>query len=97
MLYAMMAKDRPGTAEQRAAVRGVHLEHLEGLGQQLKLAGALLDAQGTPAGSLIVIEAETLEAATAIFHADPFVSEGIFDSVEVKAWRIAFDHLSPKV
>ncbi len=53
--------------------------------------------RATPAGSLIVIEAETLEAATAIFHADPFVSEGIFDSVEVKAWRIAFDHLSPKV
>lgn len=97
MLFAMIAKDRPGTIDQRLAVRPVHLQHLESLGQQLRLAGALLNAEGTPEGSLVVIEAETLEAATAIFNADPFVSEGIFDSVEIKPWRLAYDHMSPKV
>ncbi|MHA6731049.1 YciI family protein [Devosia sp. A369] len=96
MLFAMIAKDAPGTADKRLAVRPVHLQHLEGLGQQLRLAGALLDATGTPEGSLMVVEAETIEAATAIFHADPFVSEGIFGNIEIKPWRIAFDHMSPK-
>ena len=96
MLYAMIAKDKPGTAEKRQAVRPVHLQHLDGLGQQLRLAGALLDETGTPEGSLVVIEAETIEAAQAIFNADPFVSEGIFASVEIKPWRLAYDHMSPK-
>lgn len=96
MLYAMIAKDKPGTSEKRQAVRPVHLQHLDGLGQQLRLAGALLDESGTPEGSLVVIEADTIEAATAIFQADPFVSEGIFGSVEIKPWRLAYDHMSPK-
>lgn len=97
MLFAMIAKDTPGTIDKRLAVRPVHLQHLDSLGQQLRLAGALLNAEGTPEGSLVVIEAETLEAATAIFNADPFVSEGIFDSVEIKPWRLAYDHMSPNV
>src|ERR1051325_5730185 len=96
MLFAMIAKDKPGTSAQRQAVRPVHLQHLESLGQQLRLAGALLDSTGTPEGSLVVIEADTIEAATAIFHADPFVAEGIFGSVEIKPWRLVYDHMSPK-
>jgi uncharacterized protein YciI len=96
MLYAMIAKDAPGMGDKRLAVRPVHLQHLESLGQQLKLAGALLDAEGKPEGSLVVIEAETLEAATAIVQADPFVAEGVFGSIEVKPWRVAIDNVSPK-
>ena len=96
MLYAMIAKDKPGNTDKRLAVRPVHLQHLDRLGQQLRLAGALLDDAGTPEGSLVVVEAETIEAATAIFNADPFVSEGIFETVEIKPWRLAYDHMSPK-
>lgn len=97
MLFAMIAQDKAGTTDKRLAVRPVHLQHLDSLGQQLRLAGALLDAEGTPEGSLVVVEAETLEAATAIFNADPFVSEGIFETIEIKPWRLAYDHMSPKV
>jgi uncharacterized protein YciI len=96
MLFAMIAKDKPDVLEQRVALRPVHLEHLESLGQQLRLAGALLDADGKPEGSLMVIEAETIEAATALFNADPFVAAGIFASTEIKPWRLAYDHMSPK-
>ncbi|HEY8576467.1 MAG TPA: YciI family protein [Devosia sp.] len=96
MLFAMIAKDKPNALDQRLAVRPVHLEHLDSLGQQLRLAGALLDADGRPEGSLVVIEAETIEAATAMFEADPFFKEGLFASVEIKPWRLAYDHMSPK-
>lgn len=96
MLFAMIAKDRPNALDQRLAVRPVHLEHLDSLGQQLRLAGALLDADGKPEGSLVVIEAETIEAATAMFEADPFFKEGLFAGVEIKPWRLAYDHMSPK-
>lgn len=92
MLYAMIAKDKPGMGDKRTATRPVHLEHLKSMGQKLVMAGALMGQDGNPEGSLLVLEAESLEAATAIFMADPFVAEGIFGSVEIKPWRVAFNH-----
>ena len=97
MLFAMYAKDKPGMGEKRTNTRPVHLDHLNALGDQLVLAGALLDTNGTPEGSLMVIEAETLEAATAKFEADPFVKEGIFGSYEIKQWRVAIDNTAKRV
>ncbi len=91
-LFAMIAKDKPGTGEQRTATRPVHLEHLKSMGDKLVLAGALMGDDGNPEGSLLVLEADNLEAAKATLLADPFIAEGIFGSVEVKPWRVAFNH-----
>lgn len=92
MLFAMIAKDKPGSGDKRVSTRPVHLEHLKSLGDKLILAGALMGADGNPEGSLLVLESDSLEAATKSFMADPFIKEGIFASVEVKPWRIAFNH-----
>lgn len=92
MLFAMIAKDKPGSLARRTATRPVHLDHLNAMGDKLVLAGALLGADGNPEGSLLILEAASLEAATAAFMADPFVREGIFGSVEVKPWRVAINH-----
>jgi uncharacterized protein YciI len=91
-LFAMIAKDRPGTGHKRTATRPVHLEHLKAMGDKLVLAGALMGEDGNPEGSLLVLEAENLEVAKATLLADPFIAEGIFGSVEVKPWRVAFNH-----
>ncbi|UJW84264.1 YciI family protein [Devosia sp. SL43] len=91
-LFAMIAKDKPDMGDKRIATRPVHLEHLKAMGEKLVLAGALMGADGNPEGSLLVLEADTIEAATASFMADPFVAEGIFGSVEVKPWRVAINH-----
>lgn len=91
-LFVMIAKDKPGTGDQRTATRPVHLEHLKAMGQKLVLAGALMGEDGNPEGSLLVLEAESLDAARAALLADPFIAEGIFGSVEVKPWRVAFNH-----
>jgi uncharacterized protein YciI len=94
MLYAMIAKDKPGMGDRRVATRPVHLDHLHALGDKLVLAGALLDSQDKPEGSLMVVEAESLEAATAMFMADPFIKEGIFGATEIKPWRIAINNMT---
>lgn len=96
MLFAMIAKDKPCSSEQRTAVRPVHLDHLNSLGEKLVLAGALLSEAGVPEGSLMVIEAETIEAATASFLADPFITAGIFASYEIKPWRLAINNMTKK-
>lgn len=91
-LFVMIAKDKPDSAALRTTHRPAHLDHLTALGDRLVFGGALMDTDGTPGGSLLVLEAETLEAATASFMVDPFIVAGIFGSVEVKPWRIAFNH-----
>ena len=91
-LFAMIAKDKPGTGAQRTATRPVHLVHLEAMGDKLVLAGALMGQDGNPEGSLLVLEADSLETAKAVLLADPFIAEGIFGSVEVRPWRVAFNH-----
>ncbi len=91
MLYAMIAKDAPGALQARLDTRPVHLEHLNSLGKKLVFAGALLDADEKPEGSIVVFEAETLEQAQAMADADPFVAAGVFASYEVKRWRIAIN------
>ena len=61
-LFAMIARDKPGMGEQRAATRPVHLDHLKAMGNDLVMAGALMGADGNPEGSLLVLEAASLEA-----------------------------------
>lgn len=91
MLFAMIAKDAPGAGQLRLDTRPVHLQHLQSLGKQLVFAGALLDSEEKPEGSLVILEAETLEEAQKLAAADPFVAAGVFASYEVKRWRLAIN------
>jgi uncharacterized protein YciI len=85
MLYVIIGHDAPGAQEKRPDVRPAHLRHLEPLAQagRIRLAGRLLDLSG----SLIVLEADSLSEAWAIVARDPYVTEGVFNRVEVKPFQ----------
>lgn len=87
MLFAIIAQDQPNGVEHRMAVRPTHLEHLKTLGDKLVFAGPFLDESEKPYGSLMVIEAASLEEAKAMAAADPFAKEKVFASYEVKRWN----------
>ncbi len=87
-LYAIVCKDKPGALETRLAVRPKHLGYLNA-STGLKAAGALLDDDGNPIGSIIVVEVEDKAAAQAQADNDPFTAAGVFESVEVRPWRLA--------
>jgi uncharacterized protein YciI len=87
-LFAITCKDKPGALETRLATRPVHLDYLKA-STGLKLAGALLGDDGNPVGSLLIVEADDLAAAQAQADNDPFTLAGVFESVEVRAWRVA--------
>lgn len=97
MLYAMIAKDAPGAGPLRAETRPVHLDHLNSLGKKLVFAGALLDADEQPEGSIVVFEAESLAEAEKLAAADPFVPAGVFASYEVKRWRLAINNSGAEI
>jgi uncharacterized protein YciI len=50
----------------------------------------MLDATGQPEGSVILFEADSLEAARDIAARDPYVAEGIFERHEVHETRAVF-------
>lgn len=97
MLYAMIARDAPGALQKRLDTRPVHLDHLNSLGKKLVFAGALLNAEDQPEGSIVVFEAESLAEAEAMAAADPFVPAGVFTSYEVKRWRIAINNSGAEI
>lgn len=87
MLYALICTDKPDSLAIRQTNRPEHLAYLEGLGDRLVLAGPFIDADSQAmTGSLIVIEAPSLEAAQEIATGDPFAKAGLFASVEIRPW-----------
>ena len=87
MLYAAICTDKPGSLDKRKANRPEHLAYLKSLGEALVLAGPFTEEDGTSMnGSLIVVEAASLEDARKIIDGDPFARAGIFASVEIRPW-----------
>jgi uncharacterized protein YciI len=87
MLYALICTDKPNSRALRKANRPEHVAYLEGLGETLVFAGPFTEADGeTMNGSLVVIEAASLEAARKIAAGDPFARAGLFASVDIRTW-----------
>jgi uncharacterized protein len=91
MLFALVALDRPNSVERRMAIRPEHLKHLEALGDSLVLAGPFLNDKEEGVGSIVVIEAASMDAAREMFNRDPFVRENLFDQVTIKPWRLGIN------
>lgn len=86
MLFVIEGKDRPGALETRMNNRPAHLEYLKNLGAKLKVAGPFLDGNDKPCGSMVIIEADDLEAAKAIAALDPYVGADLFETSSVRPW-----------
>jgi uncharacterized protein YciI len=86
-LFAIVCRDKPGALETRLATRPAHLDYLKEA-RHLKLAGPLLDDAGDPAGSILIVEADDKAAVQAWADNDPYTLAGIFESVQINAWRV---------
>ena len=91
MLYVILGRDGPDSLPIRRRVRPAHLERVEALraAGRLVLAGPMPAIDGPdpgPAGftgSVIVAEFADLDEARAWANADPYVTDGVFASIEV--------------
>jgi uncharacterized protein YciI len=84
--YVYIGHDGPKGAELRKTdVRERHLANLEGLDAagRIAYAGPLRDEAGNPCGSLVVFSADDFQQAKGIAESDPYLVEGVFESVEV--------------
>ena len=85
-LYVIACTDRPLSRELRLATRPDHLDFLARESSVL-VAGPFLDAAGNMVGSMLVIDAESLEDAKAFAARDPYARAGLFETSSVNAWR----------
>jgi uncharacterized protein YciI len=92
MLYVIIGRDAPGALGIRRRVRALHLERIAVLSD----AGRVAIAGHCPAtdsadpgeagftGSVIIAEFDSLQAARDWVADDPYVTEGVFASYEVR-------------
>ena len=87
MLFALLCTDKLDGLPIRLERRPEHVAYLKSLGDTLAFAGPFLKEDGkTMCGSLVVVEAASLEAARAIAASDPFAKAGLFETVEIRPW-----------
>lgn len=94
-LFVIQWKDKPGEgAAIRAATRQAHLDWIATKPGVVKLGGPFLTEDGAMAGSLLIIEAESLEAAKAFHADDPYTQAGLFEHSTVDSWRVTVGGLA---
>jgi uncharacterized protein len=87
MLFAMTCTDRPASLELRTATRPSHLAYLAEHADKMVTGGALLDAEGKPCGSLLVVDVADRAAAEALAAGDPYAKAGLFESTVIRPFR----------
>lgn len=91
MPFLIVATDKPDSADLRQQTRATHLAYLAENADRLLLAGAQWtdDAQ-TAVGSVLVLDADSREDAEAFAAADPYAQAGLFASVAISDYRVAY-------
>ncbi len=84
-LYAVFARDKTGQLPLRMENRAAHLDYIEATGI-VRMAGPLIEGDQM-CGSLIVLEADSLDAARAWVAGDPYGKAGLFGEVTVTEWK----------
>jgi uncharacterized protein YciI len=91
--FMLACFDKADSPPVRMGAREAHLAYVGGKRDMVKLAGPLLDEKGDMAGSLLIVEADDLATATAFNADDPYTKAGLWDRVEIKAFRASIGQL----
>jgi uncharacterized protein YciI len=93
-LFVVTCIDKPDSLALRMATREAHFAYAGSKPPgMIKLGGPFLDAAGDMTGSLVILEAEDLAEAKRFNAEDPYTLAGLFQSVDVRPWRVTFGSL----
>jgi uncharacterized protein YciI len=91
MQFAVLATDRPGHVDLRERTRPQHRLYLRNPGThevRVLLAGPTMDADGNHMnGTLMVVEAKSVEAVSGFVADDPYAKAGLFERIEIRPWK----------
>jgi uncharacterized protein YciI len=86
MLYAVICTDKPHAVDKRMEVRLNHLKFLDAIGTRLKAGGPFLADDGSPTGTMLLVEANNRDECLAVIEEDPYSQAGLFESAEIRPW-----------
>lgn len=96
MYYSIYALDAPNKEEDRVKFRPEHIKRINELNESksLLLAGPILDKDhceknSKSIGSIIIAQFDDINAAENWINKDPFVVNGVYESLIVKPYLIS--------
>lgn len=93
MLFAIHCLDHPGAYPRRLEHYEAHKAYLAQAPLKVVLAGPLLDETGnTRVGSLLIVEADSLQEAQAFSAGDPFRQFDVWASARIHSYLVAIDN-----
>jgi len=90
MLFVIINTDKPGRLETRLAARESHLSYLERYVDKVVHGGPMLDGDGRPCGSLLIVDVADRAAAEGFAASDPYVKVELFESTIIRPFRSVF-------
>ena len=87
MLFALICTDRPASLDLRLATRPAHIAYLTTYADRVVQGGPLLDPDGRPCGTLLLIDVEDRAAAEGFAATDPYARAGLFEATVIRAYR----------
>jgi uncharacterized protein YciI len=88
-LFVLTCLDKPDGLPLRLATRSAHLDFIAANREAVRAAGPFLNDAGEMCGSMLILEAEDHAAASALAATDPYAIAGLFESVTLRAWKMA--------
>ena len=88
MQFMVTAYDGENMLEKRMAVRPRHLEGMAKLGRHIVCAGGILDNEGKPKGSVLVLDFEDRAALDDYLKNEPYVMEQVWDKIDVEPLNV---------
>ena len=88
MQFIVTAHDGEKMLEKRMAVRPRHLEGMAKLGKHIVCAGGLLDGEGKPKGSVLVLDFEDRAALDDYLKNEPYVVEKIWEQIDIETVNV---------
>ncbi|MDB5576360.1 MAG: YCII-related protein [Bradyrhizobium sp.] len=86
MLYLRLCLDKADALALREQHRADHRAYLQSGIAAIVQAGPLLGIEGQMVGSMIILEAGSMDEVERFHEGDPFTKVGLFDQVHMLQW-----------
>jgi len=87
MLFVIICTDRPDGLELRLATRPTHIAYLTTYADRVVHGGPMLNQEGRPCGSVLLVDVEDQATAEGFAAGDPYAKAGLFESTVIRGFR----------
>ena len=83
MTFLIICKDKKNLLQKRLNNRSSHLKYLKSLGDKIILAGPMIDKEGNPCGSILILDFNDIKKVNTFIQNDPYSRVNLFKSVKI--------------